>query len=200
MNTNVANIGRNNGPMLYCGKIILTFLWANSYIINMEQNCNQKHENLRRVGLFNSNHQKVIEPFFSKHPAFFDACDNLQVRYEMLRSTMVEGESVVDVCRRFGITRQTFYILQAKLRSHGTAGLLPGKPGPRGPSKLTEELLAFVTQQAQQQQDVSTVSITNDVQLKYGISVHRRTIEKVLRNLGVKKKRINRERRDESCS
>jgi transposase len=164
----------------------------------MEINYNQKHENLRMAGLFNSNHQKITEPLFSEHPEFFDPCDNLQVRYEILRSNMVEGDSVVDVCRRFGITRQSFYTLQEKLLRQGTAGLLPRKPGPRGPSKLTEELLAFINQQVQQDQNVSIMSIINDVQVNFGVSLHRRTIEKLVKNLRVKKN-FTSHHRDEPC-
>ncbi len=57
-----------------------------------------------------------------EHPDFFDVHDHLQVRYEMLRSHILDGKSVVDVCKRFGISRQAFYLLQEKFIEQGSAG------------------------------------------------------------------------------
>jgi transposase len=125
-------------------------------------------------------------------------CDAVRVAAEIFNDLLRRGDSVVDVCRRFGITRQSFYTLQEKLLRQGTAGLLPRKPGPRGPSKLTEELLAFINQQVQQDQNVSIMSIINDVQVNFGVSLHRRTIEKLVKNLRVKKN-FTSHHRDEPC-
>jgi transposase len=127
-----------------------------------------KHANLKRVGLLNPQPDHVRDPLFLEQSDFFDPCDQLQVRYEMLRSHMVGGNDVTGICRRFGVSRQTFYSLQEKLAREGTAGLLPKKRGPAGPYKLTEEVLECVREQ-------------------FVLSLHRRTIERVLRGLRAKK-------------
>jgi hypothetical protein len=46
------------------------------------------------------------------HPEFFDAEDRLQVRYEMLRGPAQGEMSVVEACRLFAVSRQTFYTLR----------------------------------------------------------------------------------------
>jgi len=43
---------------------------------------------------------------------------------------------VVGICQRYGVSRQTFYNLQERFLSAGTAGLLAKKQGPKGPSKV----------------------------------------------------------------
>ena len=75
---------------LICGLNILTYMGAISYFWFMSQ----KHINLQKAGLFNKNHKKVNDSRFTQESTFFDPCDNLQVRYEMLRSHIIEGDNV----------------------------------------------------------------------------------------------------------
>lgn len=142
---------------------------------------NKKHENLRKAGLFNPNFQKVNDSRFSHEPSFFDPCDNLQVRYEMIRSHIIEGDNVSNVCKRFGVTRQTFYTLQEKLANEGSAGLLQKKPGPRGPSKLNKTVMNFIKDQIVDSEKISAIQLKKEIAQKFGISLHRRTVEKILK-------------------
>ena len=157
------------------------------YLMSMENDKKIKHHHLKKAGLFNPNPEKVKDPLFLEHANFFDPCDNLQIRYEMLRSHLMESDSVVGICRRFGVSRQSFYTLEEKFKQEGTAGLLPKKPGPRGPSKLTVEVLEFVLQSLQADEKLSMVEIKSQIQQKFGISLHRRTIEKLCKDLSLKK-------------
>lgn len=166
---------------------ILTYNRPIDYIMSMENDKKIKHHHLKTAGLFNPNPEKVKDPLFLEHATFFDACDNLQIRYEMLRSHLIESDSIVGVCRRFGVSRQSFYTLQGKFKQEGTAGLLPNKPGPRGPSKLTAEVLEFVLQCLQADQKIALVEIKSQIQQKFGVSLHRRTIEKLCKELTLKK-------------
>ena len=127
------------------------------------------------------------DPLFLERAHFFDPCDNLQIRYEMLRSHLIESDSVVGICRRFGLSRQSFYTLQEKFKQEGSAGLLPKKPGPRAPSKLTAEVLEFVLQSLQADEKISMVEIKSQIQQKFKVSLHRRTVEKLCRDLSLKK-------------
>jgi len=154
----------------------------------MENNKKIIYHNLKKAGLFNSDQERVKDPLFLEHTNFFDPCDNLQIRYEMLRSHLMESDSVVGICRRFGISRQSFYTLEEKFKKEGTAGLLPKRPGPRGPSKITAEVLEFVLQCLQADQRISIIGIKSQIQQKFGVSLHRRTIEKLCKDLTQKKK------------
>jgi transposase len=153
----------------------------------MENDKKIKHHHLKKAGLFNPNPETVKDPLFLEQTNFFDPCDNLQIRYEMVRSHLMESDSVVGVCRRFGRSRQSFYTLEEKFKQEGTAGLLPKKPGPRGPSKLTAEVLEFVLQSLQADQKIAMVEIKSQIQQKFGVFLHRRTIEKLCKELTLKK-------------
>ncbi len=165
----------------------LTYNRPIDYLMSMQNDKKIKHHHLKKAGLFNPNQEKVKEPLFLEHANFFDPCDNLQIRYEMLRSHLIESDSVVEVCRRFGLSRQSFYTLQEKFKQEGSAGLLPKKPGPRGPSKLTAEVLEFVQQSLQADEKISMEEIKSQIQQSFGVSLHRRTIEKLCKDLTLKK-------------
>jgi transposase len=165
----------------------LTYNGPIDYLMSMENDKKIKHHHLKKAGLFNPNQEKVKDPLFLEHSNFFDPCDNLQIRYEMLRSHLIESDSVVGICRRFGLSRQSFYTLEEKFKQEGTAGLLPQKPGPRAPSKLTAEVLEFVLQCLQADEKIAMVEIKSQIQKKFGVSLHRRTIEKLCKDLTLKK-------------
>ena len=169
------------------GIIILTYNRPVDYLKIMENNKKIKHHHLKKAGLFNPNPEKVKDPLFLGHDNFFDPYDNLQIRYEMLRSHLIESDSVVGVCRRFGLSRQSFYTLEEKFKQEGSAGLLPKKPGPRAPSKLTAEVLEFVLQSLQADEKIAIVELKSRIQQKFGISLHRRTVEKLCKDLSLKK-------------
>ena len=80
--------------------------------------------------------ERVHAAVFVEHPAFFDAYDELQVKYEMLRAHFLAGAPVTTVCAAFGYSRQTFYLLRDRLARRGLAGLRDARPGPVGPAHL----------------------------------------------------------------
>ena len=153
----------------------------------MEDGNKRKRENLEEAGLLNATPEQVRDPLFREYPGFFDAHDNLQVRYEMLRSNQIDGESVVAICKRYGVSRQTFYNLQERFTKSGTAGLVPKKSGPRGPSKLTADVVKFVNQHLDQDPSIGTMQLVKRIEGEFGISCHRRTIEKLFGELRSKK-------------
>ena len=146
-----------------------------------------KRKNLEEAELLNPAPERVNDPLFRENPEFFDAHDTLQVRYEMLRSHQVARDSVVDICKRYGVSRQTFYQLQKRFVSAGTAGLLSKKPGPKGPSKLTGDVLRFVTVRVERDVEVETSELLQQIEDEFGVSLHRRTIEKLVKELRSKK-------------
>jgi transposase len=147
----------------------------------------RKRDNLRQAGVLNPNAQRVLDTLFENSSDFFDPQDNLQVRYEMLRAHLVDGGSVSAVCKRFGVSRQTFYKLQEKFLDEGTSGLLPKPPGPKGASKLTADVLSFVKKCLEQDKPISTSDLLAQVEKKFGLSLHKRTLEKLLKEVRAKK-------------
>ncbi len=153
----------------------------------MPEKPTRKQQSLRHAGLLHADPERVQDPLFLAFPAFFDPHDQLQVRYEMLRSHLVESQDVVGACQRYGVSRQTFYNLQERFLSEGTAGLLAKKPGPKGPSKLTAEVRRFVEQQIQHDPHLSATSLRSQLEEQFSVSFHKRTIEKFLKDLRSKK-------------
>jgi transposase len=153
----------------------------------MERSNDRKRKHLEDAGLLNANAQRIREHLFNQYPEFFDAHDLLQVRYEMLRAHLVDGNKIAGLCSRFGVSRQTFYNLLEKFSEHGSAGLLARKPGPTGPSKLTPKILAYAREQMQKEREVSGAALAAGIQTKFAVAIHKRTIEKVLSNLRSKK-------------
>lgn len=147
----------------------------------------EKRQHLREAGLLHPQPERVRDPLFEQSPEFFDAEDHLQVRYELLRAHLVDRDAVSAICSRYGISRQTFYNLQDKFVGQGTSGLLPKQPGPKRPRKLTAQVLAFIRQRLVQDGAPSTLELREEIQQQFGLALHRRTIEKLTKDLRAKK-------------
>ena len=87
--------------------------------------------------------EKVADPAFAPG-SFFDPADLVQVKYEMVRQAETGGAPAARAAAAFGFSRQSLYTARAALREQGLAGLIPGKPGPKGGHKLTEEVVSHL--------------------------------------------------------
>jgi transposase len=122
----------------------------------------------------------VTDRLFRDHPTFFRARDRLQVKYEMLRAHAVDARPVRAVCQAFGFSRQSFYILRERFRTEGLEGLLPRRPGRLGPTKCTVEVVAFLRDAKIHDPTLSGATLAARVEERFGIRLHRRTVERVL--------------------
>jgi transposase len=111
---------------------------------------------------------------------FFDARDLVQVRYEMLRRVRSEGQSIAYIATRFGVSRPTFYKVQADFERAGLVGLLPAKRGPHGPHKITAEVMAFIETVRTQEEGLEAQVLVERIAQRFGLAVHRRTVERAL--------------------
>lgn len=136
-----------------------------------------KAEALEEHGALNHGASRVRDPQFHTG-IFFDPRDAVQVKYEMLRRTERDGWSATKAAAEFGFSRATFYVTKAAFEREGLTGLLPKKPGPRGPHKLTDEVLDFVDQLRTKRPGVRSQELSERVRAEFGISVHPRTIER----------------------
>src|SRR5438105_13839047 len=93
-----------------------------------------KHQALEESGTINPRASDVHDPAFV-HTDFFDPHDLVQVRYEMLRHVRSEGQAITDTVGRFGVTRLTFYRVQAAIQRAARAAPRPAKRGPHGQHK-----------------------------------------------------------------
>ena len=120
--------------------------------------------------------------------AFFDPRDLVQVRYEMLRRHLVDGQPVASVARTFGMSRQMFYLLARAFREEGLSGLLPRKRGPKRARKGTDEILAYVVGLRAGSPGRPTRELVDDVRREFGVRLHPRTLERGLARRGKKRR------------
>jgi transposase len=138
-----------------------------------------RREALERARLLNPKAQKVRSPLF-RHGSFFDSHDKLQTKYEMLRSREVDRVAIQQVAEMFGYSRQGFYQLQEAFRKGGMAGLLEKRRGPKGPAKCTPQIVTFVLAEKQADPALTGRELAERLGGARGVSLHRRTIEKIL--------------------
>lgn len=140
----------------------------------------EKRRALKAHGALNASPEKVVAGPFVDHPEFFDTEDRLQVRYEMLRAPAQGDMTVADACRAFGVSRQTFYMLRRAFEARGLAGLAEGKRGRKGPLKASVEVVEFVRQAKRDNPEASGAELARQIFERFGISLHRRTVERLL--------------------
>jgi transposase len=125
----------------------------------------------------------VTDPLFAQSE-FFDPRDLVQVKYEMVRSTQVDGRSVTEAAAAFGFSRPSFYQAQAALQEGGLSALVPLRRGPRKAHKLTTEILDFLRQNPP---SLRAVELARRVEERFDVRLHPRTIERALKR-AVKKR------------
>jgi len=171
----VMDVFKNNVKMRYGQRFFLT--WYNISDIMMFTHMGRSHSSqrgdskevaLREQGVLHPHPEVVRDEVFRSHE-FFDPRDLLQVRYEMLRRHRVEGRSVSEVARCFGLSRQAFYKALSAFKVQGVVGLMPRRRGPRRAHKCTDEILDFVEQWA-----AGEGSVVEAVEARFGIRIHPR--------------------------
>ena len=150
-------------------------------IIGSSMTTPAKRKALLASGTLNPHPEAVRSELF--HMDFFDPYDFAQVKYEMLRAHSVDEDAVAEVCRRFGLSRESFYQIQQAFQELGFSSFLPRKRGRKGPVKLKGEVLEFAFAQKKENPAIDPGHLAALIQERYGIAIHRTT---VLR--GMKKK------------
>lgn len=139
-----------------------------------------KTEALLEEGTLNPTPEKVRDPKF-RGREFFDPHDAVQVKYEMLRRVSLDNASVTEASDEYGVSRPTYYQAKANFDAAGIAGLVPRKPGPRGPHKVEGEVLAFLQARLVPGEPVRARELASLIRAELGIEVHPRTIERALK-------------------
>ncbi len=143
---------------------------------------NEKEALLRHTRAWNPRAEAVRDPLFLEHPEFFDARDLIQVKYEMLRRVHHEGHTVTQATALFGFSRPAFYQAQAAWTAQGLTGLLPERPGPRGPHKLSPAVLSAAHAAQAARPDWNYGALAQWVQQEFAITIHPRSLARALRD------------------
>ena len=139
----------------------------------------QKLISLRKTATLNTRADKVRHPLFAGD-GFFDARDLLQVKYETVRAVRVDGCSIVQASRAFGLSRPTVYGIRNSFEKAGLAGLLPHRRGPRQAHKLTEEVVQYIEREQEADSGLKTTDLVARVKKRFGVQVHSRSLERAL--------------------
>ena len=138
-----------------------------------------KADALRQRGCLHPHPERVTDELFVSSE-FFDPRDLLQVKYEMLRRVLVEGQSVSQSAVRFGLSRPSYYQAQKAYEEGGLPGLLPKRPGPRRAHKLSEEVVEVLRGALAGEPTLGPQELVQLVELRFGLSVHPRSVERAL--------------------
>jgi transposase len=94
--------------------------------------------------------------------------------------TFRTSEDRVQHTRDFGMSRQMFYVLLKIFQQQGLQGLLPRKRGPKAAHKCTDAIIDFVSSRRQQDPDRSLRDLIEEVEGKFGVRLHPRTLQRRL--------------------
>jgi transposase len=142
-----------------------------------------KTDALIEEGTFNPAPDKVRDPKF-RASEFFDPRDVVQVKYELLRRVSIDKASVTEASDEYGVSRPTYYQAKADFDVAGIAGLVPAKPGPRGPHKVDDDVIAFLRARVVAGEPLRARELAKLVRDNLDIDLHPRTIERVLKKTG----------------
>lgn len=135
----------------------------------------QRRHALAAAGLLHPRPEAVVAQLFVSGSPFFFALDKVQVKYEMLRAHRVDGVSVVSAANQHGYSRAAFYLVAEAFEEEGMPGLLDEKRGRRGPLKVTPEINDYV----RSAQQFSGAELSLQVAERFGVVLHRRTLERL---------------------
>lgn len=134
---------------------------------------------LRETRCLNPHPEQVRDEAFLREE-FFDARDAVQVKYEMVRRVVVEGDSVTAAAAAFGYSKPSYYAAAAALAAAGLEGLVAAKPGPHGGHKLTETILIWAREQLVADPDLRPARLVEPIAAQFGVRVHPRSLERAL--------------------
>jgi len=138
-----------------------------------------KEAALAETRCLNPHPAQVTDPEFLASD-FFDARDAVQVKYEMVRKVKAGGSPVTQAAAAFGYSRPAYYQAAAALEQSGLQGLVPARPGPRGPHKLTGQICAWAARQLAADPALRPAQLAGPIEQAFGVRAHPRSIEKAL--------------------
>ena len=139
----------------------------------------EKQDRLREAGTLNRTPEKISDPAFASGD-FFDSRDLLQVRYEMVRVVRLGEATLAQAAARFGVSRPTCFRMVKAFDGGGLQELIPARRGPRGPHKISPEMLRFVEDYKALHGRVGARRLVPLIEAEFGVRVHPRGLEKAI--------------------
>lgn len=136
-----------------------------------------RRQALEAAGLVHPRPEAVTATLFQGTSPFFFAPDKVQVKYEMLRAHVVDGQTVTAAARSHGYSWAEFYLVAAAFEELGMGGLLDERRGRKGPTKLTAEVRAFLEGLG----PCSATEAAAAVDSELGVRLHPRSIQRARR-------------------
>lgn len=152
------------------------------------RDASDKPGRLREAGTLNPHPERVRDRRFTGSD-FFDPRDLLQVRYEMVRLVRIDRLTLAKAADRFGVSLPTCFRMVKAFARQGLPGLLPERRGPRGPHKITPEILQFVDEHRARHGRTAAAQLVPMIAERFGVKLHPRGLEKALARRGRKKGR-----------
>ena len=143
-----------------------------------------RYRALEQAGLLHRGAEEVLAEPFRAHPEFFASFDKVQVKYEMLRAHVLDGQTASAAASAHGYSRAAFYLVASAFERSGMVGLLDERPGRRGPLRLSPEVLAFLEARRREMPDASGAQLARELEAALGVRLHRRTVQKALGGRG----------------
>ena len=143
----------------------------------MEVHSLSKKEFLEGNGTYNKHYDRVKSARFIDDE-FFDPTDIVQVKYEMLKEVMKNGRAVTDAAHDFGFSRTAYYSIKSAFDEQGVTGLIPEKPGPKKPHKMTSEFQARIDEYIAREPRISSGELVSNLDVNGDIPVSKRTVER----------------------
>ncbi len=145
---------------------------------------------LRRAHCIHPAPEKVLDERFQEEGGFFDPKDIVQVKYELLRSSIVEGSDVASTCVRFGFSRTTYYKIHVAFLDGGLPYLMGRPRGRPQPIKLNELVLGYLIAEKAKNPTLSASEMVTHVIDRYEVEISVRMIQHVWQHYGVSKKKL----------
>ncbi len=141
----------------------------------------ERTQRLKREGTLHPNPDQVRTDLVAQSP-FFDANDLMQMKYEMLRSVSADQQSAAAAARAFGLSRVAYYHARKQYQSHGLAGLLPRRRGPKHPHKFSPEVMSFIEEQVVATGGPPNWSqLSKQIEARFETKVHPRSVERAVK-------------------
>lgn len=134
---------------------------------------------LSKYHTLNPRPDEVSDHLFLEYD-FFDPCDNVQVKYEMLRRVSLEKMPVTAAAALFGFSRVAFYQIQQRFEKIGLGGLLPLRRGPKSGHKLTPEVMNYIEEALIRDPLLRSTDLVHLLEKQFSIEVHPRSVERAL--------------------
>jgi len=132
---------------------------------------------LQENGTYNRNYVKVKDARFAVND-FFDPMDVVQVKYEMLKDVATNGKTISGAADDYGFSRTAYYSIKEAFDNQGVSGLIPEKPGPKHPHKLTQEYQQQIDDIISKKPWASSVELTTAINENNTVNISRRTVER----------------------